>query len=425
LQRNIWNLALEIAYFGVLFGFLQTFLSVYVIRLGGNNNVIGLLTAITPFILTVCSFPAARLVERAPSRMKFILVTATLHRTGALALGVMPWLINVYRPEAIVVIVALMTIPQTMASIAYVAMFADVIPNEQRARVVAARSTMLGLTTTLASFSGGQFLGLLPQTGIAWLDALCTFPTNYQFMFIVGFAISLLSTYHLSRVTGGEVVTQPKLAEVQSVTMSGSWMTHLQPTLSMLRQYPIFTRYALSMFIAHWGVFLPIPLYSIYWVKQLHASDNFVGLILAVQSLTTMVVYPILPRLVAKIGNRQLVALSALLMACYPLAMALTTTLEPLLLVAVLGGVSGASFSLSTFNLLLEVTPQARRASFIAIFTAAVNSAGFVAPFIGTALLAVISIQEDLWLGFALRFVGFLAFVALVGVSGKRGEAQV
>jgi MFS family permease len=421
LQRNSWNLSLEIAFFGVLFGLLQTFLSVYVIRLGGNNNVIGVLTAMTPFILTLCSFPAARLVERAPSRMKFILVTATLHRMGALALGVMPWLITAHQPEAVVVIVALMTVPQTMASIAFSAMFADVIPNEQRAQVVAARSTLLGLSTTLAAFIGGQFLGLLPTTGIAWLDALFTFPLNYQSMFIAGFVISMVSVYFLSRITGGDSVTQPTTTAAQSGAVRGSVMTRLQPTFSMLRQYPLFTRYALSMFIAHWGVFLPIPLYAIYWVRHLQASDNFVGLILAVQSLTTMVVYPILPRFVATMGNRQLVALSTFLMASYPLATALTTTLEPLLLVAVLGGVSGAAFSLSTFNLLLEVTPQERRASFIAIFTAAVNSAGFVAPFIGTALLAVIGIREDLFIGFALRFIGFLTFVWMVGVKRASG----
>ncbi|TMC59757.1 MAG: MFS transporter [Chloroflexi bacterium] len=156
-----------------------------------------------------------------------------------------------------------------------------------------------------------------------------------------------------------------------------------------------------------------------------HASDAFIGLLLTVQSITSMLVYPLLPRTVRRLGNRTLLALSALLIALYPLLTATIFTLEPLLVVSVVGGVGGAMFGLGSFNLLLEVTPQVHRPSFIATYNAAVNSAGFVAPFVGTALLNVIDINADLLLGGVFRLIGLLAVVLMVGISGEREVARV
>lgn len=175
------------------------------------------------------------------------------------------------------------------------------------------------------------------------------------------------------------------------------------------------------MFIFHWGLYLPIPLYSLYWVRSLHASDSFIGLILTVQSITTMLVYPLLPRLAHRIGNRGLVTVSALLVSLYPLATAFTFTLEPLLLIAMIGGAGGAMFGLGSFNLLLEVTPQVRRPSFIATFNAASFTAGFIAPFVSTTLLNVIDINQDLLLGAALRLLGALSFLVGVGSNREKG----
>ena len=110
LARNIWNLYVEIAYFGFLFGIINTFLSVYAIRLGASNTDIGLLTALPALVFMLWSIPAARGVEQAPERMKFLLATGTLHRFGILALGLMPFVLTSFRAEAVVVIVNLVRV---------------------------------------------------------------------------------------------------------------------------------------------------------------------------------------------------------------------------------------------------------------------------------------------------------------------------
>lgn len=67
LARNIWNLYLEIAYFGFMFGILQTFLNVYAIRLGASNTVLGFISAMPSLVFALGAIPAAQFVERADS----------------------------------------------------------------------------------------------------------------------------------------------------------------------------------------------------------------------------------------------------------------------------------------------------------------------------------------------------------------------
>jgi MFS family permease len=422
LERNVWNLYLEIGFFGFMFGILQTYLNVYAIRLGANNNVLGLLNAAQPLVFALGAIPAARLVERTQRRLRLIVTSSIVYRCGVGALGLMPFLLSDHRADAVVAIVLLTSIPQVFSNIGFSAMFADVVPSDLRARVVSVRNTVLGLTSTVATFLAGQYLGLsLP--GLAEpMRTMFEFPLNYQVLFLVGFAVSMVGVIFLSRVHEEDqhIVVQPSgKADRRPLPARLAGFARL-----MLSQRD-FTRYTIASFVIYWGLYLPTPLYSLFWVRSLHASDSYIGLILTVQSITSMVVYPLLPRLNARLGTRGLVGLSTLLISLYPLATAFVTTLEPLLVISVLGGVGNATFGLGTFNLLLEVTPRERRPSFLATFNLLTFTAGCIAPFIATALLDFIDIRVDLLLSFAVRFAGCLTFLVMVSTSSKARPSTV
>ena len=53
-------------------------------------------------------------------------------------------------------------------------------------------------------------------------------------------------------------------------------------TMRMLDASPGFTRFTLASFVFQWGLFFTVPLYSIYWVRVLHASDGWVGAIIGI-----------------------------------------------------------------------------------------------------------------------------------------------
>jgi MFS family permease len=269
-------------------------------------------------------------------------------------------------------------------------MFAQIVPPEQRASVISIRNVLLGITSMLATLLGGKFLEFFPL------------PLNYQLLFGLAFVASMASFYHLTRL---RVPPPPEKTPdaVEPIRAERGYF-------ALFRASSRFTRFALASFVFYWGVNLPLPLYSIYWVKNLGASDAWIGLIAMVGSATTIFAYPIFARLSTRYGTRLLLLAATFGLAGYPLFTALTTSVEPLLLISFYGGIFGPAMQLSFFNGLLEVSPAARRPSYIALYNTLINLAAFAAPLIGTALTGVMDIRLALVIGAVLRVAGGMLF---------------
>ncbi len=395
-ERNAWLLYLDIGWYGILSGVASAFLSIFVIRLGGSNTLVGMLTSIPALLNIVWLMPAARIIERQSRKLPVILVTGFLSRLAYFFVAVMPFVISIYRPELAVAIVVLSAIPTAVANIAFTSLLADVVPVERRAHVVSVRNALLGISATIATLLGGRFLELLPL------------PFNYQVLFLIGFGASLISLYYVSRIEVPDRLVLPRApGDRRSVLTRGRDFVH------MLTANRPWVRFTVSSLIYYWGLYLPIPLYSIYWVRYLHASDGWIGLISVLNNAVSVLFYPFWGRLATRRGNRLILLVCVFGISFYPLLTGLSTTVEPLLGIAILGGVFGAGFNLAFFNSLLEVSPDERRPSFIAAYNALVNIPAFIAPLVGTALIDVIGIQNALLLGGGFRLLGFLVCLKL------------
>src|SRR5512137_527160 len=109
-SQNAWNLYGDIAWFGVLSGIVQSFLSVYVIRLGGSDTHVGLLTALPALVAIFFSIPGSRLVERETKPLSVLLITGSLNRIGYLVIALLPFLLATYAADGVVFIVVLLSI---------------------------------------------------------------------------------------------------------------------------------------------------------------------------------------------------------------------------------------------------------------------------------------------------------------------------
>jgi len=322
-------------------------------------------------------------------RSSVLAITAILNRIGYLAIALVPLLPLVYRADAIVVCVALLSIPGAIANVAFTTMFGHAVKPEKRARVVSIRNVWIGITSTTSALIGGAFL-----------DAV-QFPINYQVLFALAFAASMMSAYYLTRI---------RLPTRELVTPAGASNAPrgVRSFIGILRASRRFTRFTLVSFIFHWGLFFPGPLYSIFWVRNLHATEGWVGLFNMIGSATTIVFYPIWGRIAARRGNQPLMFLSALGLVTYPLLTALAPSPEWILLPAFLGGVFTPAFGLSFFNGLLEVCPEQNRAGYIAAYNTLISIAAFAGPLISTSLTAVFGIHAMLIVGGGLRLAGAL-----------------
>lgn len=390
-SQNAYNLYADIAWYGVLAGIVNTFLAVFIMRVGGTDTHVGLLSSLPALVSIFASIPGSRLVEREKKPLSVLVITAILNRLGYLGIALVSFFFLANAADAIVVLVALLTIPGAIANVAFTTMFAQAVPPEKRAHVVAIRNVWIGIVSTITAFAGGKFLDYI------------LFPINYQILFAVAFAGSMLSAYYVSRIRLPEQSTKAPARAEESPRGARAF-------IAMLRGSRKFTGFALSSFIFHWGLFFPVPLYSIYWVRVLNASEGWVGVFSMVGSATSIVFYPLWSRLTTHRGNLYTIVLSTIGLALYPLATAFSPAVEWIILVSFLGGVFSSGYGLTFFNRLLQVSPEQHRASYIAGYNTLINVTAFVGPIISALLLSVFSIHALLLAGAAMRFIGAFLF---------------
>jgi len=390
-KQNAWNLYGDIAWFGVLAGVANSFLAVFTIRVGGSDTHVGLLSSLPALIAIFASLPGSRLVERETKPLSVLVATAILNRLGYLGIALVPFFFLTHAADAIVVLIALLTIPGAIANVAFTTMFAQAVRPENRAHVVAVRNVWIGITSTVTAFLGGKFLDVV------------LFPINYQILFALAFAGSMMSLYYLTRIRLAE---QPRIPQVRDESPPRG----LRALIDMLRGSRPFAQFTFSSFVFHWGLFFPVPLYSIYWVRVLNASEGWIGLFSMVGSATSIMFFPLWGRLTTQRGNLYTIVLVAFGLAVYPLATALSPSVEWIIGVSFIGGVFSSGFALVFFNRLLEVSPEHHRASYIAGYNTLINIAAFVGPIISTLLLTFFTIHALLLASAVMRLIGALLF---------------
>ena len=396
-EQNNWNLYLDVAWFGVLSGITSTFVSVFAIRLGASNTLVGLLVSLPALINIFWLIPSARIIERQRRRLPIILLAGFLQRVGYLLVALMPFVLRTHRPEALVALVALITLPTATLSVAFTSLIAEVVPIGKRAQVVSTRNMLVSIISTVTMLISGKLLDLLP------------FPLNYQLLFGAGFAASLVSLYYVSRIQ----IADASVAESRPRHKT-PLATRLRRSLKQIASQRDFVRFSASAFVFQWGLYLPSALYAIYRVKNLGASDTWIGLLSMVQSAVTIVTYLYRGRVASRKGSRRVLLISSLGVVLYPVLIGLSPRVELLLLPSIIAGIFGAGFNLSFFNTLLEVCPQERLPSYVALNTTVINVAAFLAPLLGISLANFLDIRIALFIAGGVRLLGVGLFYQLI-----------
>jgi MFS family permease len=301
----------------------------------------------------------------------------------------MPLFIHTHRVEAVIILNALITLPTAVINVAITSLMADLTSIEKRARMVSIRNILLSSVSMIVVLVGGKLLDLIPL------------PLNYQLLFGLGTGVSMLGLYYLKRIrVPDDVIARHQARPKELLAL------RLRRFVRTVTDQRDFTRFAGAIFVFHWGLYLPTALYSIYRVRDLHASDAWIGLLATVLSATSILSYLWWGKVIEKRGNRLVLIISSLGLVLYPTLTGLSPRLEPLILVSVIGGVFSASQNLSSFSLMLEVCPPERRPSYVAIYTSLVNVTAFLAPLLGTFLADLTSVRMALLIAGGVRLIG-------------------
>ncbi len=381
----------DIAWFGVTSGIALNFLAVYAVRLGATGVQVGALTSAPALISIFWLIPAGQIVARQRHLLRLLLWTLFTHRVGYLLMALLPWIFPLgWVVPGLIALAALQAFPVGIANVGFSSMLPEAVSKERLGKVVSIRNALIGATSTLTVLACGPVLAALP------------IPLNYQVLFIAAFLASMASLYMVAQLD------IPPKREAHPATQGLADLLEGLRCFWADRRFVFFT---LAGFVLHWGLFMAAPLFPVYWVRTLGASDSFISLIATLGSGTSVLGALAMDRLLRRWGNRRVVGFSMLGLALIPILTAMTRTLPPLLGISLMGGLFAAGLNVCLFNALIQVAPDADRARFIAVFSVLANIAVFAAPLSGSWLASVVGIVPAFFIAGAIRILAGAMFL--------------
>ena len=415
-ERNIHFLYVEI-FWAAIFSAVFAFNATYALRLGATNQMVGWLSSLPSLFAMVMMVPAARFLESRKNSGPWLYLSLALGRVGFLSAAFVPWIFPNRAAQVVIYLFVLRTIPITLFNTGFGPMLADVIPERDRARVFANRNIILSGVTAIVTFFSGRWLDGAAQWH--WAD----FPFNYQLLYILGGIAALASAYYVTKVKPpprkaiepGKVLKGQAdgQEEVPAETLSthAGLLARVRATLNELRsERRDFVRLTANTLLFNLGAWLVMPLYIILFVKQLNATDSWIGLNSTLANLGVIAGYALWRPWINRLGDNRVLRLTAPLAAGYAFLVALFPNLTLILVWGILINLINPGVNLAHTNVFYRVCPEERRASYMAFYSSVMNAGAFICPMIGVALSDVIDIRWVLLIGGVVRLLGAFMF---------------
>ena len=393
LQRNLrFNEYNGIA-FTLGFNLFNPFLGIFALRLGAPDSYVALLSSLPAVTAVLAMIPSARLVDRFPRKKWLTAWFILVNRIFYLIAAMVPWLFPHHAALALVITVGLMNIPGAITTVAWQSFIAPVVPGSRRNQAFARRNLLMSA------------FGLIPLALAGPLIDSMPLPHGYQVAFTVAF---LLGVAEMLLLLG---IREPDPAEHTMSTAEPLSAAALRlRLLGTLQRYPAYWRYCAAAFFFHITWMMAWPLFTIYNVEYLGASNSWIAIINVVNTVASIATYRLWGRLADRIGTIPATAVSAAGLAVFPVLVAVSTSLPMVTAMNIFVGAFGGALAFLLFNALLEVTPDTNRTGYIAVYNTLVNVAAAVSPMIGVALKAALTIHGAFLLTGLLRLMGAGAF---------------
>jgi MFS family permease len=375
--------------------FYLGYIALFALAYGANNSQVGLLAAVANLLGMLSLFPGARLVEQAEQRKRVVVWSAGIFgRVTLIGLAVIPFIFS--RPDlAIVAIIIVDSLRSFMANLAnpgWTSLVADLVPEPIRGRFFASRNTAMGVAALLIAPLAGRIISLTNTR----LDSPFA---GYQVVFLFAFLFGLVSTFFFNRIQ------EPR--PVKAVRMK-----HQRGDLRRsLRYNPRLVGLILSALVWNTALQMAAPFFNIYLVSELGATTLTIGILAGIASLTALFGQRVFGQLLDKKGAFWVQVTTGLLIPILPLVWAIITAPWQVGIINAFSGFLWAGYTLSNFNLLLELTPDDHRPRTVALFQTAVFGSAVVGPLLGGFLADAVGFRFIFGTSSIGRFAGIALFL--------------
>jgi MFS family permease len=371
------------------------FLPVFLTRLGASNFQIGLLTAMPALTGLLFAIAVGRFLQTRRQVVPWYSLMRFLTVCAYILTGLVPLVIPKEQSNLAVWVVlgiwAAVTLPQTFVNVAFSVVMNAVAGPKGRYDLMSRRWTILGLTSAITVAVAGQILDRL------------SFPINYQVVFI-GLSIGGLLSYSFSsRITLPDAEPPARLA-------GQSLAQQFKNYVSLIRSEPAFVSFVLKRFVFLSAATLAAPIFPLYFVRVLHATDAWIGAISTTHTAVMLIGYQFWSRQWRRRGARPVLLWTTLGLALYPALVGVTHRVEWVVAYAVLAGIFQAGLDLVFFDELMKTVPLQYSATFVSLAQSMQYVSAVASPLIGTFLADHIGLGGALIVSAGLRLLGFAMF---------------
>lgn len=381
-RQNAVNSLIDGSLFAVMSGLTQPFWGAFAVQLGASDYMVGLLTSLPALVNLLAQVPAVLLIDRYDNRKMPTLRSAFVSRSFLLLFAFLA--IAPLPPGAsawcFVLAFAIRSFPETMCNIAWTAMMGEMFSSRFRARIFADRNMVTTFISLLATIAAGQMLDIL-----AW-------PVNFAALYLIGYGFVMGSWYYL---TLHKEIPLPEEERINAPTGLRAFQA--------IRGDTRFIKFVIGLLIIYIGFHFTAALWTILWVRIMGLSNTWLGLFTTVSGIMSFLTYRYWGRLIEKHGAQRVLLLTSGAHVIVPLVYGHSRSPYVHLLVHVLTGSFGAGLNLSVFNMLLDVTPDATRPAYVAVYNMALGLSNVVWPLVGVSLYDAIGMTRTLDIAFLIR----------------------
>ena len=306
--------------------------------------------------------------------------------------GIIPFFV----PDNVLILVilaiwAVATLPQTIVAVSFSVVMNAVSGPEGRYDLMSRRWSILGFTTAVTVAIAGQVLNNLD------------FHLNYQLVFLGLSLGGLISYYFSSRLQIADI--DPSRRSTKTSVKSS-----LKEDYQLIRKETAFISITLKQFVYLFGITLGIPLFPLYFVRQVDASDAWIGLLYTAQTAVLVIGYFFWARQSHRIGSRYVLLIATLGMSVYPGLVALTRNQTMIFIFSAFAGVFQAGVDLVFFDELMKTIPPSYSPTFVSLAQSIQYLSAVIAPLAGTFLAEHIGLGAALICSAGVRLLGFVLF---------------
>jgi MFS family permease len=388
---------------------VANYTNVFLVALRATNTEIGLLATLTQVATAIAPVPGAALAERTGAYKASVIWPNLIGRLGFVALALLPLLSfgqAAGNQIAIGLAIAIFAARAFLASWSvapWTAFVGRLVPMNIRANYFAARNFIGGIATIVGALLAGQ---VITSFG---------YPLGFQVVFIVSALVGIGATVTFARIPFQEEKPNLRLRGPSKSSLQSRARATLTRLGDMMTVRTTFGRFLISSCALAFAVNIGGPFIQVYQVKVLGFTAALIGVLVSFELGVNIVMQRVYGSFViSRFGDFRVMRALRFLTCLIPLAWIFVTSPLAAAVVGVMAGLIWSGHELANFNCLLEITPENRRANYIAVHTFAVSIFAALGPAIGGVLTDAIGYQALFALSAALRVLAAVLLVVLV-----------